>query len=69
VLATRNRGWSDIGVYVSGGGIINGYEAVLRFNGVRYPGNPTVPPAFRARKGAAGRTLISRTAEGLPVFP
>jgi len=63
VLATKSRGWSDIGVQVSGGGIIPGYEAVLRFNGVRYPGNPTVPPAFRAGKGAKGRIVISTDSE------
>ena len=68
-LATNSRGWSDIGVYVSGGGILHGYEAVLRFNGVRYPGNPTVAPAFRARPGTPGRTLISPDAQAEPLFP
>lgn len=69
IMATKSRGWSDIGVYVSGGGITHGYEAVLRFSGVRYPGNPTVAPAFRAGKGAEGRTVIPRDVKALPVFP
>lgn len=69
LLTTKNRGWSDLGIYVSGGGINPGYEAVLRFNGVRYPGNPTVQPAFRARPGTAGRTLVSADSPPRPLFP
>jgi hypothetical protein len=68
-LATSSRGWSDIGVYVSGGGIIQGYEAVLRFDGRRYPGNPTVAPAFRGRKGAPGLVLISDGSRERRLFP
>jgi hypothetical protein len=68
-LTTISRGWSDIGVHVSGGGIVDGYEAVLRFNGRRYPGNPTVAPAWRGRKGAPGQTLMSYGSRERPLFP
>lgn len=68
-LATSNRGWSDIGVYVQGGGIIEGYEAVLRFDGRRYPGNPTVAPAYRGRNGAPGRILMSYGSRERRLFP
>ena len=57
LLPTSSRGWRDIGVTVSGGGISQPYVARLRFNGRRYPSNPTVPPATRVR-GSAGRVLI-----------
>jgi hypothetical protein len=69
LLTSRSHGWSDIGLVVRGGGVGPPYEAVLRFNGVRYPGNPTVPPAFRARPGTAGRTLIADETEAKPLFP
>jgi hypothetical protein len=69
ILSTRSRGWRDIAVLVRGGGVGPPYEAVLRFNGVRYPGNPTVAPAFRARPGTPGRTLISSDLESRPLFP
>lgn len=43
-LATSTRGWRDLGVFVSGGGA-EPHEARLRFNGKRYPGNPSMAPS------------------------
>ena len=45
VLDSRSHGWRDLGVMVSGGGIMSPYEARLRFDGRHYPSNPTVWPA------------------------
>jgi hypothetical protein len=59
ILATKTNGWHDIGVWVQGGGIQPGYEAVLSFDGRSYPRNPTVPPAKRAEH-ARGEVLIDR---------
>ena len=39
------NGWKDLIVMVSGGSTLPGYYAVLPFNGVGYPENPTVAPA------------------------
>jgi hypothetical protein len=58
VLSTFTRGWRDIGVTVEGGGITRPYVARLRFNGSRYPGNPTVPPALPLKQ-LSGTILIS----------
>lgn len=58
VLSTRTNGLPDIGVRVGGGGLINGYEARLKFDGSRYPSNPTVAPAERI-EGAKGVILIT----------
>ena len=69
ILSTKSRGWGDIGVLVRGGGVGPPYEAVLRFNGARYPGNPTIAPAFRGRAGTPGRTLISPDTRSKPLFP
>lgn len=57
VLPGMTHGWHDLGVRVAGGGITAGYEARLRFDGRRYPANPTVPPANRS-KDKAGETVI-----------
>jgi hypothetical protein len=59
LLATRTHGWRDVGVMVAGGGVTAPYEARLRFNGQRYPSNPTVPPA-RPLAGVAGEILIPK---------
>ena len=56
MLPTSTRGWRDIGVTVQGGGILVPYMARMRFNGRRYPSNPTVPPAVRVRP--SGKVLI-----------
>ena len=45
VLSTKSNGWRSIGVWVQGGGIQIGYEAELRFDGKKYPANPSVAPA------------------------
>jgi hypothetical protein len=56
VLATKSHGWRDIGVTVSGGGIVTPYMAGMRFNGRRYGSNPTAAPAAPIRP--SGRVLI-----------
>jgi hypothetical protein len=58
VLATKSHGWHDISVHVRGGGIIEAYDAVLRFDGNSYPTNPTVYPARRAHGREAGKIVI-----------
>jgi hypothetical protein len=59
VLDTKHHGWKDIGVMVGGGGITSPYEAVMEFNGRRYPSNPTMPPAHRLGH-AIGTVLIGQ---------
>jgi hypothetical protein len=58
LLPTSTHGWRDVGVTLQGGGVIRPYHARLRFNGRRYPGNPTIwePRSLRHRPG---RVLIS----------
>lgn len=58
VLSTQTNGLPDIGVHVRGGGVTDGYEAKLAFDGTRYPSNPTASPAKRV-EGAGGVTLIT----------
>jgi uncharacterized low-complexity protein len=57
LLATATSGWRDIAVTVAGGGITRPYMARLRFNGHRYPSNPTVAPAVPLKR-PSGRLLI-----------
>lgn len=62
VLNTSHNGWRDLAVTVRGGGIMPGYEAELRFDGMNYPGNPSVPPAIPLKKKIPGRILIGNDA-------
>ena len=68
VLSTKTNGWHDLGVWVQGGGIQPGYEARLRFNGKKYPGNPTVPPAQKLRKKVEGKEVIAADAKGNALY-
>jgi hypothetical protein len=63
------HGWHNLGVWVGGGGIQPGYEAELRFDGKKYPGNPSVPPARKTGKNASGTVVISSTQEEKALFP
>lgn len=62
-LPTKSHGWRDLAVWVGGGGAKPG-SAVLRFNGRRYPENPSMAPRTSSK---GGRTLISETDEGVPL--
>ena len=59
VLTTKSHGWNDISAVVQGGGIIEPYEAVLRFDGNTYPDNPTMPPAKKAKGVPTGETVLN----------
>ncbi len=56
VLAATSNGWHSLGVWVRGGGVQAGYEAVLSFNGKTYPSNPTLAPRSTAK--AEGKIVI-----------
>lgn len=65
VLPTRSHGWRDLGVRVAGGGILPGYDVRLRFDGRRYPANPSLPPAVRLRADF-GSVVIAKDPPVLP---
>lgn len=67
VLPSMHNGHPDIGVGVRGGGILPGYEALLRFDGKSYPGNPSVPPA-RKVTGIKGEVVVSPSDDGVPLY-
>lgn len=68
VLTSISNGWHNIGVWVQGGGITQGYEAKLIFNGKTYPRNPTVHPARRLKEKLTGEDVITSTKDALPLF-
>jgi hypothetical protein len=68
ILETRSHGWRDIGVWVQGGGIQPGYEAVLHFDGKEYPSNPSVALAKPADKQMAGTLVVPKGVVGEPLY-
>jgi len=69
VLSRATKGWRDIVVVVSGGGIQSGYDAQLRFDGEGYPSNPSVPPARPLDAVEPGEVVVPSSAKGTPLFP
>ena len=64
VLQSKLHGHFDIGVWVQGGGIQPGYEALLRYDGKSYPNNPSAVPAQPLNVKVAGKVLIARIDKG-----
>lgn len=58
VAETSSNGWRDLVVQVSGGGMLPGHSALLRFDGSSYPANPTVEPAEPLEQDVTGETAI-----------
>ena len=69
VLDHRTKGWRDIATYVSGGGIIHGYEEVVQFDGWKYPGVSVRHTERRFFRWPAGRVVIARDAPEKPLYP
>lgn len=57
LLSSRSHGLHDLGVAVSGGGA-SGHAVRLRFDGRRYPSNPTTLPDSATMSTEAGHVLI-----------
>jgi heat shock protein HslJ len=70
VSPQSTQGWANLLVQVSGGGILHGYEAELRFDGTGYPTNPTVEPTEPAADVDGAQVVIPEFGdftEGKPV--
>lgn len=60
VIVSRHKthGWNDLILFVVVGGIQPGYYAVLRFDGSKYPENPTVEPAAPLKTRVGGTAYV-----------
>ncbi len=71
LLSSIENGHPDIGVWVQGGGIQPGYEAVVSFNGTNYSANYSdnlsTPPSRRV-KGIEGKKIITTTDNSVPLY-
>jgi hypothetical protein len=56
VLTESRHGWKSLSVAVAGGGVKSG-DVVMRFNGKRYPLNPTMQPYATAADIAGAKEL------------
>lgn len=57
VLSSKTNGWHDIAMSVEGGGIVPGRMAILRFDGHKYPSNPSMAPRLPTRRAGTGKKV------------
>lgn len=67
VLETKTKGWHDLSVMVGGGGAAE-HEAKLRFDGRKYPTNPSIVPAINLATPMKGKVVISATTDEEPLY-
>ncbi len=67
VLPTMSHGWHDMAFSVSGGGIVPGYTAILRYNGHSYPSNPSIAPKLPVRLLKTG-VVVPLSAQGRALY-
>ena len=58
LLQEKNQGWRSLSVLISGGGVSPG-QVLMRFNGTKYPHNPSMQPKAKKNNLAGAKTLIS----------
>lgn len=59
LLAEKKKGWHTLSVFVSGGGGESG-QVLMRFNGKKYPGNPSMQPKAKKSDLKGAKTLHLR---------
>ncbi|VVT12165.1 hypothetical protein [Erythrobacter sp. EC-HK427] len=64
VLDSTTNGWRDLTIFVCGGGITPCHHVIMRFDGERYPLNPTMQPEI-----AADQLGVPILTEASPIHP
>ena len=57
LLTEKNKGWRTLSVLIDGGGVESG-QVIMRFNGKKYPGNPSMQPKAKKNDLKNAKTLI-----------
>ncbi len=60
LLPEKKKGWHTLSVFVAGGGAKPG-QVMMRFNGKKYPGNPSTQPNAKGNDLKGAETLISKS--------
>lgn len=60
LLPEKKKGWHTLSVFVAGGGAKPG-QVMMRFDGIEYPGNPSMEPKAKVSDLKGAKTLISKS--------
>lgn len=67
VLPSKTNGWHDIAMSVEGGGIVPARMVILRFDGHKYPNNPSMAPKLPSAMAGTG-TKVPLSEHGSLVY-
>jgi hypothetical protein len=70
LLSNSSHGWRSIGIWMKGGGNLEGYEVELRFDGKAYPSNPNLAPRLAEKvPGNIIIPLMKSYTDAEPLYP
>jgi hypothetical protein len=59
LLIEKRYGWHTLSVWIEGGGVEPG-QVIMRFNGAKYPYNPSMQPKAKSSELKGAKTLMLR---------
>jgi hypothetical protein len=69
VLGSKSHGWRDLSVFIQGGGVLDGYEEKVKFNGSTYTEEPSETTDKRPRQQMKGTTILSGNDKEVQLYP
>ncbi len=69
VLEAKSHGWHDLSVWIQGGGILRGYEEVVKFNGATYSKESSEAAEERPVEKMKGKVILSTKDREVPLYP
>lgn len=69
VLEARSHEWHDLSVWIQGGGIVRGYEEVVKFDGKGYAEVSSKADEERPAPKLKGKIILSKRDREVPLYP
>ncbi len=69
ILEAKSHGWHDLSVLIQGGGIMRGYEGVVKFDGESYSKVSSEDTEERPARQMKGKIILSLKDREVPLYP
>ena len=69
VLEVKSHGWRDLSIWTRGGGIMRGYEEVVKFDGENYLKDSSEDTEERLVPQMKGKIILSLRDKEVPLYP
>lgn len=68
-LDTRSHGWRDLSVFIQGGGVVRGYDEMVRYDGEGYVQESTGSGERTSARKLEGEIILSWTNKEVQLYP